>query len=318
MQEIRYNPLIDEWILVSSSRSSRPNLPENACPLCPGVLELEKDYDLATFDNRFPALQLAPEPSESFQGNVLRNKPSLGKCEVIMYTSSHNLSVPNMELKQLEKLTEVWCNRFKEISKIEDVKYIFIFENRGKEVGATLQHAHGQLYSFPFVPKRPMIMAERMKEHYHKNKRCMVCEMISTDFRSENLVSENDTFITVVPYYARFPYECHVYPKRHISYIDDLTSKEKSDLASSIRGLARRYDKLFDEEFPYMMTMYNAPVNTGEVYDDFFHFHMEFYPPKRSKDKMKWMASVETGTWTFINPTVPEAIAKELREVEVE
>lgn len=316
MHELRYNPLSMEWVIIASSRSERPNLPKDACPICPGVLELDRDYDLASFDNRFPSLSKGSSTIIR-EDDLFLNKDPYGKCEVIIYTSEHKLSVPHMPAIQLIKLVEVWCDRVREISEDENIKYIFIFENRGKEVGATLQHSHGQLYSFPFIPKRLEVKLRGFRKYYYENNECLICSLLRSEDYRENVVFENDNFITIVPYFARFPYECHIYPKRHISSIVEMKKEEKEDLAHSIRDLVRRYDKLFDSEFPYMMMLFGNPVNYHESTEEYFHFHIEFNPPKRTADKMKWLASIETGTWTFINPADPNEIANELRNLEV-
>lgn len=318
MMETRYNPLTDEWVMVSSGRRARPVLPsENACPLCPRVLELEKDYDLATFENRFPALKIdAPEVVQ--ESDLMRKIVSKGVCEVVMYTSNHDSSLPKMSTNQIEKLILVWRDRTFEISKHDFIKYIFIFENRGKEVGATLSHPHGQLYAFPFIPKRIEAKLNSMKKHYSKNKSCVLCEIVREELNvKERIIYQNDGFISIVPFYARFPYEVHIYPKRHITNLLDMTYAEIKDFAKALKVVTMKYDKLFDQEFPYMMCFFQKPFNTNENYEDLFHFHVEFYPPKRDKDKIKWMASVETGTWNFINPSLPKEVAEQLKNVEV-
>jgi UDPglucose--hexose-1-phosphate uridylyltransferase len=316
MHELRLNPLTGEWVIISSGRSSRPVLPEDACPLCPGVLEIKRDYDLVVFDNRFPSLALNP-PQISENEEHFKKKRALGKCEVIMYTSKHDLSVSDMSKYQIHKLIEVWCNRYNELSKIHDIKYIYIFENRGKEVGATLSHAHGQLYAFSYIPPRMERKVRQMKMSYYKNGECSLCNFIR-GLNEDTIIKENESFFSLVPPYARFPYEVHIYPKRHVSSITDLTGNEKRHLGNLLLDTVKRYDKLFEEEFPYMMMLFNAPINTREIYDEWFHFHIEFCPPKRSKDKIKWMASVETGSWNFINPADPKNIAKQLQETEVD
>ncbi len=318
MQELRYNPVTGEWVIISAATNERPTQPADSCPVCPRSQEFYGDYDLAAFDNRFPALSSDLSSVEEIDSNLLKRGPSRGKCEVLMYTSSHGLSVPNMGLVQLEKLVEMWCDRYKEISKLDFIKSIFIFENRGREVGASLQHAHGQLYSFPFVPSRLEKKAKTLSDYYSCNRSCLICDLLTDNSFTKNTVFENDSFMAVVPFFAKFPYEIHLYPFRHVSRIIDLTAVEKRDLAHAIRKTAKLYDSIYEEEFPYMMTLYNPPENCGFVYDDSYHFHIEFYPPKRAKDKLKWMASVETGTWAFVNPTEPEAMADTMKRLEVQ
>ncbi|MEJ5230007.1 MAG: galactose-1-phosphate uridylyltransferase, partial [Pseudothermotoga sp.] len=213
---------------------------------------------------------------------------------------------------------EMWIDRTIELSKHDFVKYIFIFENRGKEVGASLPHPHGQIYAFPFLPKRIAAKVEAMKNWYKERKECLICEVVQKEMqKKQRVVYETDSFLALVPFYARFPFEVHIYPKRHLTAIYEFSAKERSEFAKVLKVITSKYDKLFEQEFPYMMMFFQKPFNTF-VDEDLFHFHVEFNPPKRDKDKIKWMASVETGTWTFINPVVPEQAAKMLREIEVE
>ena len=312
MMELRHNPITDEWILVSSDRQERPVQPaKNTCPLCPGGVEFERDYDLAVFDNRFPSLKSdAPNVTQSVE-KVFENAPSFGKCEVIMYTSDHNSSMSRMPIGQIEKLIYVWEDRTRELAKKEKIKYIFPFENRGKEVGATLSHPHGQLYAFPFIPKRVQAMIDAEKRYRKEHEKCVICDIVESELKArERVIYEGNHFVAITPYFARFPYEVHIYPKKHFSFFTDMTVQEKFDLAVVLKVVTSKYDSLFDEDFPYMMAIFQSPVNPP--LED-FHFHIEFYPPKRDKNKVKWMASVETGTWTFINPSTPSDIARQLR-----
>ena len=312
MMELRHNPIVDEWILVSSDRQKRPVQPTTStCPLCPGGAEFDRNYDLAVFDNRFPSLKIDAPDVEQPAEKAFKNAPSFGKCEVVMYTSNHNSSMSRMPIGQIEKLVYVWENRTRELMKEKKIKYIYPFENRGKEVGATLSHPHGQLYAFPFIPKRVQVMIEAEEKYRQEYGKCVICDIVESELKAhERIVYEGNHFVAVTPYFARFPYEVHIYPKRHISFFMDMTAQEKFDLAVVLKIVTSKYDSLFDEEFPYMMAIFQSPVNPS-MKD--FHFHIEFYPPKRDKNKIKWMASVETGTWTFINPTTPSDIAQELK-----
>ncbi len=313
--ELRYNPISDEWVMVSAGRQKRPDIPKDVCPLCPDGTENLGEYDLVSFENRYPALKKDPPIPDETGSKIFKKAPSKGVCEVVVYTKEHNLSLPKMPLEQIEKLVEMWVDRTKELSSYEFIKYIYIFENRGQEVGATLPHPHGQIYAFPFIPKRIDAKIKGMKSFFEKEGICPICKVIEEELSSgERLVYENKHFVALVPFYARFPYEVHIYPKRHIDIITYLSNKEKKALSEILKVVTMKYDKLFDMEFPYMMMFFQAPVN-GEDLKDFFHFHIEFDPPKRAKDKIKWMASVETGTWTFINPVLSEEAAKTLREI---
>ncbi|MBO8160549.1 MAG: galactose-1-phosphate uridylyltransferase [Thermosipho sp. (in: Bacteria)] len=316
MMELRYNPLTDEWIIVSATTQKRPVQPsKEECPICPGGLELPEEYDLVAFENRFPSLKMDPPEIDWYQNGPLKKKRSYGVCEVVVYTSEHDSALSKMPLTQIEKLVKMWVDRTAQLSELKEIKYIFIFENRGKEVGASLAHPHGQIYAFPFIPKRIEVKIDAMSKWYRDEGNCPICEIIQNE-GEERKVYETENFVALVPFYARFPYEVHVYPKRHYSTLLEFSEKEKKEFAKVLKVITMKYDKLFEQAFPYMMMFFQAPFNSENV-SPFFHFHVEFNPPKRDKNKIKWMASVETGTWTFINPVLPEEAAKRLRDVEV-
>jgi UDPglucose--hexose-1-phosphate uridylyltransferase len=316
MMERRWNLLTGEWVMVSAYTQARPTNPTNFCPLCPGGDEFETEYDLVSFDNRYPSMKLdAPEVQST---GIYRKARSNGKCEVVVYTIEHESAMSMMPIHQIEKLIQMWVDRYLDLSQNRFIKYVFIFENRGKEVGATLPHPHGQLYAFPFIPKRIEAKLQALYQYYDENGTCAVCDIVDNEIKlKERIIYENESIIALVPFYARWPYEVHIYPKRHVSTLVELTNTERYHLAKALKVVTMKYDLLFKQAFPYMMMLFQAPVNDVS-YLHAFHFHIEFNPVKRDKDKIKWMASVETGTWAFINPKIPEEAAKELRNVEVE
>jgi UDPglucose--hexose-1-phosphate uridylyltransferase len=316
MMERRWNLLTGEWVMVSAYTQARPTNPTNFCPLCPGGDEFETEYDLVSFDNRYPSMKLdAPEVQST---GIYRKARSNGKCEVVVYTLEHESAMSMMPIHQIEKLIQMWVDRFLDLSQKRFIKYVFIFENRGKEVGATLPHPHGQLYAFPFIPKRIEAKLQALSQYYDENGTCAICDIVDNEIKlKERIIYENESIIALVPFYARWPYEVHIYPKRHVSTLVELTNTERYHLAKALKVVTMKYDLLFKQAFPYMMMLFQAPVNDVS-YLYAFHFHIEFNPVKRDKDKIKWMASVETGTWAFINPKIPEEAAKELRNVEVE
>jgi len=316
MMERRWNLLTGEWVMVSAYTQARPTNPTNFCPLCPGGDEFETEYDLVSFDNRYPSMKLdAPEVQST---GIYRKARSNGKCEVVVYTIEHESAMSMMPIHQIEKLIQMWVDRYLDLSQNRFIKYVFIFENRGKEVGATLPHPHGQLYAFPFIPKRIEAKLQALSQYYDENGTCAVCDIVDNEIKlKERIIYENESVIALVPFYARWPYEVHIYPKRHVSTLVELTNTERNHLAKALKVVTMKYDLLFKQAFPYMMMLFQAPVNDVS-YLHAFHFHIEFNPVKRDKDKIKWMASVETGTWAFINPKIPEEAAKELRNVEVE
>ncbi len=316
MLELRYNPLTDEWIIVSAETQKRPVQPsQQSCPICVGGVELPEEYDLVSFENRFPALKRNP-PQVSSESDIFMKERSFGICEVVVYTSKHDVALPGMPLRQIEKLVEMWVDRTVELFSHEFVEYVFIFENRGKEVGASLSHPHGQIYAFPFLSKRILAKVEAFSKWHAQRGSCPVCDVVAEEVKTKKrVVFETDSFVSLVPFYARFPFEVHVYPKRHVTSLPELTSQERAELARHLKIITLKYDGLYGQEFPYMMMFFQAPMKRLDA--ELFHLHVEFNPPKRDKDKIKWMASVETGTWAFINPMVPEQAAEVLRKVEV-
>ena len=315
MAELRWNPILKRWNIVSDARQDRPVLPEDSCPLCPGVLEVpQDDYYIVTFENRFPSLERRPEAPNVEGDSFYRVRKNRGVCEVLLYSSDHDISPADLSLNRFEDLITVWKDRFEDLSREDFIDYIYIFENRGREIGVTLDHPHGQLYAFPFVPPLVKKSIESAKSHYREREECIFCRVMKKEreFR-ERIIWENDHFIAFVPFYARLPYEIHLYPKRHFPTIKSLKSGEKGALASGIKTLLNKYRNLFPiEDFPYIMSFHQAPVDGNDY--SYYHFHLEFYSLQRGPDKIKYRAGVETGTDTFISSLSPEKMAKDLKQ----
>ena len=207
---------------------------------------------------------------------------------------------------------DLWCERHNIISADEKIKYVFIFENRGEVVGVTMPHPHGQIYGYPFIPKKLELECASMKKHKKETGKCLICDMMETEIsEKKRIIFENEDFVVFIPFFSAYPYGLYIVSKAHKQYITEFTEREKDNLAAAIKNAAGTLDSLFDYTFPYMMCMHQAPVNSGDVSD--FHFHIEFYPPMRSRDKQKFNASSETGAWAHCNPTCPEEKAEELR-----
>lgn len=319
MSELRWNPLLGEWVATATHRQDRTFLPPaDFCPLCPtaaGGFPTEipaEDYDIVVFENRFPSLAAAaPEPSVE-GSDFYPVRPGQGVCEVVVYSPHHNSTLAHEPVEQIYKLIQVWIDRFRELSALEFVKYVFIFENKGKEIGVTLHHPHGQIYAYPFVP--PLVQKElaESKKYHDKTGSCLLCEILAqekTDGR--RIVAENNSFAAYIPFFARYPYEVHISAKRHLQDITELNVSEQVELAEILKQVTAAYDKLFDVSFPYMMVLHQQPSD-GENYDH-YHFHIEFYPPLRTASKLKYLAGSEAGAGMFINDTLAEEKAEELR-----
>ncbi len=314
MAELRYNPLTKDWVMIASHRQNRPQMPKDWCPFCPGSGKVPDDYIVHKYDNDFPALSQEPPQPDNLKTDFYKTAPSYGKCEVILYSPEHTKTLPELSEEHVRKLVDLWVERFVEIKKDENIKYVFIFENRGEVVGVTMPHPHGQIYGYSFIPKKLELECEAAKEHKEKTGNCIFCDMLADEVKyGERIIIENDDFYAFLPFYSEYPYGMYIMSKKHKSTIDQFTDSERDNLAKIVRETAGTLDSLFGYTFPYMMCMHNAPVNSGDM-DDTFHFHIEFFPPMRSADKQKFNASSETGAWAHCNPTAPEEKAIELRE----
>lgn len=313
MAELRWHPLTKDWVMVASHRQNRPQQPKDWCPFCPGSGKVPDDYDVLRYNNDFPALSQTPPEPDNVATDFYKTAPAYGKCEVILYSPNHTITLPELPVEHIEKLVDLWTERFKEISKDENIKYVFIFENRGEAVGTTMPHPHGQIYGYGFVPKKIELEVASAKEYKEENGKCIFCDMIEEEKTfKERVIIENDSFITFLPFFTEYPYGMYIMCKNHRQNLTEFTDKEKHDFAKILKDTTGTFDALFDMPFPYMMCMHQNPVNTEDT-SEYYHFHVEFFPPMRSADKIKFNASSETGVWAHCNPTAPEDKAKELR-----
>jgi len=272
----------------------------------------EPDYDLVSFENRFPSLKKDPPEPAIASDDLFEVKPGRGICEVVLYSSNHNTTLAQEPVERIYKLIKVWRNRFDELSRREFIEYVFIFENKGEAVGVTLHHPHGQIYAYPFVP--PVVKKElrRSRKYFKKEGRCLLCDILEKELQfKERVVAENDSFAAYIPFFARYPYETHIAPKQHAGSIMDLDERQQQDLAEILKQVLAAFDRLFNVSFPYMMVMHQRPTNGKD--HEHYHFHIEFYPPMRTATKLKYLAGSEAGAGMFINDTLPEQKAPELR-----
>lgn len=313
MAELRYNPLIKDWVMIASNRQARPNMPKDYCPFCPEFKKVPENFTVYKYDNDFPALSQHPPKPDDVANEFFKVKPAYGKCEVILYSPDHYATLPDLSVDHITELVDLWSDRFEDLRKDEKIKYIFIFENRGELVGVSMPHPHGQIYGYSVVPKKIELEAASAKEYYAENDQCLYCDMLSYEQKDgRRIIFENDSFVVFLPFFTEYPYGVYIMSKKHINYISELDSSDRKCLAEALRDTVGMFDSLFDYKFPYMMCMHNAPVNC-EDYSKEFHFHIEFFPPMRSADKQKFNASSETGCWAHCNPTAPEEKAVELR-----
>ncbi len=280
----------------------------------------ESSYDIVVFENKFPTLSRNPDRIDfskitQNEDNFLYSRmESRGICEVVCYTQQHDLFLEDMPVEKIKNLIKVWQDRYFNLGNKSFIKYVLIFENKGEEIGVTLSHPHGQIYAFPYIP--PVILEElkSSKEFYRKNKKCLHCNIIERELKDgSRIVIENDDFVAFIPFYAAWPYEVHIYSMKHTGNICKLGEEEIYSLSKVIKKLINGYNKLFGFRMPYVMVIHQNPTDEKDY--GYYHFHFEFYPPYRTKNKLKYMAGCELGTGTFINDTLPEEKAEELRNI---
>ena len=205
MAELRWNPLIKDWVMIASHRQNRPNMPKDWCPFCPGPDndKVPKSFDVLKYDNDFPALSQTPPTPDDVETRLYKTKPAYGKCEVILYSPEHTVTLPELDVPHIRKLVDLWTERFTEVSKDENIKYVFIFENRGKEVGVSMPHPHGQIYGYSVVPKKIELEIDSCKEHFEESGNCLICDMLEDEKAAgSRVIFENEDFIVFLPFYC--------------------------------------------------------------------------------------------------------------------
>jgi UDPglucose--hexose-1-phosphate uridylyltransferase len=300
VSKVRFNELRGEQVVYAIDRQQRTFLPPaEHCPLCPTLPGGEPTeipvaaFEIAVFENRFPAFR-SPH----------------GAAEVVVYTDVHTGSFGALARSRAQALMWVWRHRYLELGSREDVEYVFVFENRGVQVGVTLHHPHGQIYAYPFLPPVPALELaadERLGG-------CAPCALLARELADgRRVVYENEGVVVYVPYAARWAYEAHVVMRAHRPSLLECEPEELDALADGLQALVRGYDALFDaldRPFPYVMAMHQAPTDGRRAHG---HLHVEFYPPLRTADKLKYLAGSEQGAGTFISDTLPEESAPALR-----
>ncbi len=319
---LRWHALRGEWVAYASHRQNRTFLPPKEynplLPMKPGAFPTELpegNYDVAVFENLFPSLILSADSAPNELG--VKTEPGVGRCEVVVFTQDSETSLGKLSLPHLELLIEVWADRYQELGAREEIKYVLCFENRGVEVGVTLHHPHGQIYSYPFIPPIASRELEMSKEYFKKNGgRGLLEDLVAEELRvGTRVLYEGSHIAAFVPAAARYPYEVWIAPKKRLPSLASLGKPEREDLARALKTVILKYDGLWQRPFPYLMALHQAPTD-GEAHPE-SHFHFEFSPPYRTKDRLKYLAGTELAAGMFANDSIPEEKARELQNVKV-
>ncbi len=214
-------------------------------------------------------------------------------------------------------MVNLWADRFEQLSHDQAVQYIFPFESRGEEVGVTIHHPHGQIYAYPFVPLKVKTELENSLSYYKSTGKPLLLDILATETQdARRMVTQNEHFAAFVPWFNDYPYGVYIVHRGGKSAITDMDEKERMDLADILRQVTGAMDALFGKPFPYMMCLYQRPVNNTKYADAtlYYPFHIKFYTPLRAADRIKWLASSETGAWAAANTVMVEDAAPQLRE----
>jgi UDPglucose--hexose-1-phosphate uridylyltransferase len=328
----RYNPLTDEWVLVSPHRTKRPwqgqvekrppeTLPgyDPACYLCPGNPraggERNPRYTSTfVFENDFAALLPDGPRAELGKDSLFRVQAETGLCRVICFSPRHDLTLPEMALLEIRAVVDVWCEQEVELSSRPEITYVQLFENRGALMGASNPHPHGQLWANHRVPQIPAQEDSRQASYLAEHGRPLLVDYLAAELDAdERLVVENDTWVALAPFWAVWPYETLVLPRRPVTTLAALSDAERNGLADLLKRLLTKYDNLFETSFPYSMGWHGRPTLPGSY--DHWQLHGHFYPPLlRSATVRKFMVGYEL----LANPQrdiTPEQAAAQLREL---
>ena len=330
----RQNLLTGEWVLVSPHRMGRPWQGETgdstppsgfahdpACYLCAGNTRvggvINPTYDgVWVFDNDFPAL-LAPDGEAGQTSDpVLVTEPETGVCRVICYTPDHSKTMASMTRDEIASVVHVWTAQWQELSARPDLASVTIFENRGAMMGASNPHPHGQIWATSSIPNELATEVGRQAAWFDKNGTALLMDYLERELTDgSRILCSSAHFVALVPFWAAWPFETLVLPRRAVAALDELRAEEQSDLADVLRRLTASYDRVFNAPFPYTMGLHQRPTQSPAPG---FVFHMHFYPPLlRSATVRKFMVGFEMLAMAQRDLT-PEAAAERLRTVWVD
>jgi UDPglucose--hexose-1-phosphate uridylyltransferase len=317
---LRWHPLRGEWVVYAGHRQHRTFLPPpeyNPLAVSDNPSQATEvpagPWEVAVFANLFPTLSMnAHDPPKLAE----RTAPARGLSEVVVFTQDAHATLGTLPLWHVELLVDVWADRYEELARLDDVAYVFPFENRGVEVGVTLHHPHGQIYAYPFVPPVPARELEQQLGHYQRHG-CGLFEGIVTRELTEavRIIYSGPHVAAFMPICARYPYEVWVAPQRPAPSFAALTAYERRDFARALKTVVLKFDGLWNRPFPYIMACHQAPTD-GQPHPE-AHLHAEFYPAYRMPGRLKYLAGSEIGAGVFTADTLPEETVRQLQAVDV-
>jgi UDPglucose--hexose-1-phosphate uridylyltransferase len=328
--EERWHPLREEWIVIAAHRQDRPwignivphepaAVPKyvHDCYLCPGNSRVSgrsnPEYEqIFVFDNDHPSVDPGAPENQAPLAEIYKSRPARGLSRVVCYSPRHDLTLAELDADQIEKLFRVWQEQYTDLASRPETEHVLIFENKGEVVGVSNPHPHCQIYANNFIFKTIENEALASKSYFAENARTLFKDIIraeKTDGR--RIIAENDSAIAFLPYFARYPYEVFVAPKETHPNVAAVSADEIIDLADVLSKVLIKFDNLWQMPFPYVMPLHQAPTD-GRDHSG-FHFHIEFHPPLRKPNLLKYLAGPEIGGGNFLSDTSPEEKAAELQ-----
>lgn len=329
MPELRKDPVLGRWIIISQERRKRPTdfpIEKSSgmggfCPLCPGNESFTPSEVLAYRDgnqprngpgwqvrvvpNKFPALVIEGDLSKEGIGLYDRMN-GIGAHEVVIESPGHDDSFSDFSPAKMALVFKAYKERIIDLEKDFRFKYVMVFKNHGKAAGASLEHSHSQLIALPILPRMIVSELDGARSHYKYKERCIFCDIIRQEIRQiERVVCQNDRFITITPFAPRTPFEMWILPKRHASAYYSLDDTELHALAEIFSESLRRLNKCIPN-VPYNFVLHTDPLRSGGL--EYYHWHFEIVP------KLTSIAGFEWGSGFYINPLPPEEAALYLRE----
>ena len=326
----RYNPLLGQWVLVSPHRTKRPwlgqvekapadNRPQHdpQCYLCPGNKRagdaINPRYPHTfVFTNDFSALLPDTPADVASNDGLLRVEPVRGECRVICFSPRHDLTLAQMEVPDIRRVVDVWAEQVTELGR--NYRWVQLFENKGAMMGCSNPHPHGQVWAGSALPNDPLMEDNQQQAHWKENKTHLLMDVATREAQlGIRVVVQNEHWLAIVPFWAIWPFEILLLPRRHVLRVPDLSDLERNSLADILRRLLTRYDNLFEVSFPYSMGWHGAPMDTGSY--SHWQLHAHFYPPLlRSATVKKFMVGYELLAEAQRDLT-PEQAAERLRNV---
>jgi UDPglucose--hexose-1-phosphate uridylyltransferase len=317
---MRQDPLTGEWVSIAAARQNRVFLPPaHLDPLAPQTAENPSEipslYDVAVFENRSPSFgpELADpdsSPAEALADlrriGLERTRTSVGRCEVVCFSPEHEGSFGSLTRSRARTVIEAWAHRTAALSAMPGVEEVFPFENRGREIGVTLPHPHGQIYSYPYVTPR----TERLLAAIDDFGPGLMADILERERTGPRVLLAGEHWTAFVPFAARWPIEVHLLPHRHVPDFAATSLDERDELAGLYLRLLRGIDRLYDTPTPYIAAWHQAPVH--EHRDD-VRLMLQLTSPRRAADKLKYLAGSEAAMGAWIGDVTPEAAAEALR-----